>query len=622
MVFGFAAVLQARAVRHVEAPNARRLLLRLLREPLFLASVALSIAGFCLHLVAVRTIPLYLAQAGIAGSLAVTALLAVVLIHERLTTADWWAVAAITVGLAVLAIASGDIGEGDLPDGFVLGLYVGIVVVLLLGMAVYRSQSPYVASALGVLAGLGFAGSGLAARVLPGLTPAELWDSPATYALPHLRGAGLRALLAGPAPRLGHRGDGPDDRAADRHAGSRRDRLARRPVRDGMAAVAVVGFVLTCAGAVALARFEGGPEGHGGGEAANDLGDDVAVTAARLVFPHQLFREHLDADRRRCSSSSRTTCSSGSTPSTGRSSCCTARACGRSPTSSRRRGSGRRTSRRARTRARTTSSRAVPAPQGHLGVVLRRRRRLARAAGLGDVEGRRCRARADGVAGLLTTRTELRKYFSNRPRRMKHFYEWQRKRLGILVDGDQPVGGKWSLDPESRKKLPEGREGPAHAAARRRPSTPAPRSTGSPAAFPDNPGDAEAFRWPTTRGQAERWLTDFLEQRFELFGLVRGRDGRGRVVPVPLRAVATDQHRPARPTRRRRPSAGVRRGARHPDRRRRGVRPPGDRVARVHARHLPDLRAPDAHAERPGAVAPDPVRRGGTARPGSARSTP
>ena len=31
-----------------------------------------------------------------------------------------------------------------------------------------------------------------------------------------------------------------------------------------MAAVAVVGFVLTCAGAVALARFEGGPEGHGG----------------------------------------------------------------------------------------------------------------------------------------------------------------------------------------------------------------------------------------------------------------------------------------------------------------------------------------------------------------------
>ena len=33
--------------------------------------------------------------------------------------------------------------------------------------------------------------------------------------------------------------------------------------RDGRS-VAVVGFVLTCAGAVALARFEGGPEGHGG----------------------------------------------------------------------------------------------------------------------------------------------------------------------------------------------------------------------------------------------------------------------------------------------------------------------------------------------------------------------
>lgn len=264
VVFGFAAILQARAVRHVDAPNARRLLLRLLREPLFLASVALSIAGFCLHLVAVRTIPLYLAQAGIAGSLAVTALLAVVLIHERLTTADWWAVAAITVGLAVLAIASGDIGEGDPPDGFVLGLYVGIVVVLLLGMAVYRSQSAYVASALGVLAGLGFAGSGLSARVLPGLTPAELWDAPATYALP-IYGAlayGLYSL----ALRRGSvtEATGPMivlQTVAPAVVGVA---LLDDTVRDGMAAVAVVGFVLTCAGAVALARFEGGPEGHGG----------------------------------------------------------------------------------------------------------------------------------------------------------------------------------------------------------------------------------------------------------------------------------------------------------------------------------------------------------------------
>src|SRR5690349_16593142 len=63
--------------------------------------------------------------------------------------------------------------------------------------------------------------------------------------------------------------------------------------------------------------------------------------------------------------------------------------------------------------------------------------------------------------GFLTTRTELRKYFSNRPRRMNHFYEWQRKRLDVLVDGDQPVGGRWSFDPDNRKKLPADVEIPA-----------------------------------------------------------------------------------------------------------------------------------------------------------------
>jgi drug/metabolite transporter (DMT)-like permease len=264
VVFGFAAVLQARAVRRVRAPDAPRLLLLLLREPLFLASVALSLFGFCLHLVAVRTIPLYLAQAGIAGSLAVTALLAVALIHERLTNADWAAVVAITVGLAVLAIASGDIGEDDPPSGFVLGLYVGIVVVALLGVVALRSQSTYAASALGVLAGLGFAGSGLAARVLPGLTPAELWDSPATYALP-LSGA-LAYGLYSFALRRGSvtEATGPMIVLQTVTPAIVGVALLGDQVREGWAAVAVVGFALTAVGAVALARFEGGPEGHGG----------------------------------------------------------------------------------------------------------------------------------------------------------------------------------------------------------------------------------------------------------------------------------------------------------------------------------------------------------------------
>jgi len=38
---------------------------------------------------------------------------------------------------------------------------------------------------------------------------------------------------------------------------------------------------------------------------------------------------------------------------------------------------------------------------------------------------------------------------------MKTFYEAQRKRMGVLVDGENnPVGGRWSYDDENRKKFP------------------------------------------------------------------------------------------------------------------------------------------------------------------------
>jgi drug/metabolite transporter (DMT)-like permease len=267
-VFGFAAIIQARAVRRLDrsepdatatAGRSIRFLLHLLRQPLFLLAVALNLAGFVLHLVAIRTIPLYLAQAGIAGSLAVTAILAVLLMRERLTRADWSAVTAITVGLVVLAIASGDIGDGEPPTGFATTLFIGIAVVAVLGLALTRSRSSYAASCLGLLAGLGFAGSGLSARVLPGLMPANLWDSPATYALPI--SGGLAFALYSFALRRGSvtEATGPMIVMQTVTPALVGVAVLGDQVRDGWGIVAVVGFVLTGAGAIALARFEGGP---------------------------------------------------------------------------------------------------------------------------------------------------------------------------------------------------------------------------------------------------------------------------------------------------------------------------------------------------------------------------
>jgi deoxyribodipyrimidine photolyase-related protein len=39
--------------------------------------------------------------------------------------------------------------------------------------------------------------------------------------------------------------------------------------------------------------------------------------------------------------------------------------------------------------------------------------------------------------------------------KMEDFYRWQRKRLGVLMDGDEPVAGRWNFDEDNRKPPPK-----------------------------------------------------------------------------------------------------------------------------------------------------------------------
>jgi deoxyribodipyrimidine photolyase-related protein len=136
---------------------------------------------------------------------------------------------------------------------------------------------------------------------------------------------------------------------------------------------------------------------------------------------------------------------------------------------------------------------------------------------------RACRAAGAALTvaetpGFLTSRAEVAATFDGvRQPRMQHFYERQRRRLDLLMDGDRPVGGRWSYDTENRRRLPRDIELPA-----------LPQSTRSEhvkeavtwceRAFPDNPGDLATYHWPTTHRQAATWLNRFLEDRFALFG--------------------------------------------------------------------------------------------------------
>jgi drug/metabolite transporter (DMT)-like permease len=185
VVFGSASILQATGSRRVSSDSAFSLATvgQLLRQPTFVAAVLLNLLGFVLHLIAVRTLPLFLAQAGIAASLAVTALLAVRIFHDQLGTSEWGAVAAVCVGLALLTAAAGETGADRATATSVVALFAVAAVMVAGGLAASRAQGTGAAALLSLLAGVGFANSALASRLLPELTVTSVLSSPVTYTL-------------------------------------------------------------------------------------------------------------------------------------------------------------------------------------------------------------------------------------------------------------------------------------------------------------------------------------------------------------------------------------------------------------------------------------------------------
>ena len=120
---------------------------------------------------------------------------------------------------------------------------------------------------------------------------------------------------------------------------------------------------------------------------------------------------------------------------------------------------------------------------------------------------------------FLNTVADFQEYLDRAKRPlMQYFYIEQRKKRSILVDEHQePVGGKWSLDAENRKKLPKGITIPDLAQSEATEHTEAVARLID-ELFPDHPGDTQHFWLATTRRQALYRLQDFLKNRFEGFG--------------------------------------------------------------------------------------------------------
>ncbi len=135
-------------------------------------------------------------------------------------------------------------------------------------------------------------------------------------------------------------------------------------------------------------------------------------------------------------------------------------------------------------------------------------------------EAQKCRMNVHQLPspGFLTPEDWFFSFFKeSRHFSMNHFYIAQRKRLKILVKGDKPVGGKWSFDPENRRKISKGVQIPA------KPSPESSRFVEEAKGyveknFPENPGRVDDFFYPVTHEASERWFKDFLGEKLRFFG--------------------------------------------------------------------------------------------------------
>jgi drug/metabolite transporter (DMT)-like permease len=264
LCYGLAAVMQAIAVRTSSRRPAHAgmaggvdpgLVIRMLRQWPFLASLGIDIAGFACQLIALRRLPLFEVQVIIAGNLAVTAVFASWMMHTVLTAREWLAVTAVVVGVGMLGSSAGDEGAAAVGPDFHIALIAALAAVALAGLAAARLPGAVRTPLLGAIAGLGYGILAVCARILPGFTLHQLLRSPAAYTL---AAAGIVSFLL---------------YASALESGSVTVATAAvilvetippaivgvlllgDTTRPGRAGLAAAGFVLALASAIALARF-------------------------------------------------------------------------------------------------------------------------------------------------------------------------------------------------------------------------------------------------------------------------------------------------------------------------------------------------------------------------------
>ena len=119
---------------------------------------------------------------------------------------------------------------------------------------------------------------------------------------------------------------------------------------------------------------------------------------------------------------------------------------------------------------------------------------------------------------FISTPEQFSKWADGRKQwRMEYFYRDMRRQTGLLMEGDQPIGGKWNFDHDNRKSMPADVQPP-------KPYTVEPDETTLAVmklvenSFPDHMGSAMDFSYAVTRSQALEVAKQFIDQRLPNFG--------------------------------------------------------------------------------------------------------
>jgi drug/metabolite transporter (DMT)-like permease len=256
--YGFGSILQSMAATETQATDRFDVIGvgRLVSQWRYVGGLALDVLGFAASVAALRTLPLFVVQAAIASSVGVTALASARFLGAQMTTRERRALVGLFVGLVLLGIAGRPEHGSRLAEPGPVILLVVAAVVAAGAFVLARSAQARSAAVLAASAGLSFGAVGIGARGF--VVPDDLAHA---FADPLLYAIAVHGLIATMLFAAALQRGNVTTVAAVTFAVETVVPAVVGLVwlgdhaRAGLAPVAFVGFILTVAASIALARF-------------------------------------------------------------------------------------------------------------------------------------------------------------------------------------------------------------------------------------------------------------------------------------------------------------------------------------------------------------------------------